>query len=197
MILQHVSSISPPLKKKKIDIRYHTITKALQCPNINTSHNAHTRISRLSHVGRDGGKRIDWLIGGKRQAKRKEALLLCSRRCHITFGPRRHDGEGQTAPPLVPSWNRYVNRLSEKSTPKKRREGTWESRRKKKKEEREEDPERCVKASTTLVIGGFRPPSGGSVKTERYLIPSIGNGNSLRLFSFLNFRCKIYLSWKR
>lgn len=148
-------------------------------------------------MGRDGGKRIDWLIGGKRQVKRKEALLLSSRRCHITFGPRRYDGEGQTAPPLVPSWNRYVNRLSEKSTPKKRREGTWESRRKKKKEEREEDPERCVKASTTLVIGGFRPPSGESVKTERYLIPSIGNGNSLRLFSFLNFRCKIHLSWKR
>lgn len=135
MILQYVSSISP-LKKKKIDIRYHTITKALQCPNINTSHNAHTCISRLSHVGRDGGKRIDWLIGGKRQAKRKEALLLSSRRCHITFGLRRHDSEGQTAPPLVPSWNRYVNRLSEKSTPKKRREGTWESRRKKKREKK-------------------------------------------------------------
>lgn len=135
MILQHAS---PPLKKNKIDIRYHTITKAPQCPNINTSHNAHTRISRLSHVGRDGGKRIDWPIGGKRQAKRKEALLLllASRRRHITFGPRRHDGEGQTAPPLVPA--SLTESIRQSSLREKHTEETkGEARRKKKREGKE------------------------------------------------------------
>lgn len=162
-------------------------------------------------MGRDGEKRIDWPIGGKRQAKRKEALLLllASRRRHITFGPRRHDGEGQTAPPLVPaSLTESIRQssLREKHTKGRARETSTEGRRKKRGEERGKEKilnDNALKLRLQPVVGPVRTVFdhllGGSEARgpERCLVPMDPEMGIRRVFfSLLTSRCKTHLSWK-
>lgn len=137
------------------------------------------------------------------QTKRSSLLLLlASRRRHITFGPRRHDGEGQTAPPLVPaSLTESIRQssLREKHTKGRARETSTEGRRKKRGEERGKEKilnDNALKLRLQSVVGPVRTVFdhllGGSEARgpERCLVPmdpSTGNGNSSRLFLALKF----------